>query len=117
MTLIAFRQFKNRWLLLSLGWAVVLASPSMPDDKTSKAAGKKEAGKSDTFTLKVPVDVVVVNAIVTDKQEKLVKDLTKDDFKVYEDGKLQPIHTFSLESYKAVEETGASKARVARGEE
>ena len=49
------------------------------------------------------MDVVVVNAIVTDKQGNPVKDLKVDEFKVYEDGKLQPIHTFALESYKATQ--------------
>ena len=27
-----------------------------------------------------------------------------DEFKVYEDGQLQPIHTFALESYKATQD-------------
>lgn len=56
------------------------------------------------FTFKVPVDVVVVSAIVTDKNGKLVKDLTIKDFKVYEDGKPQPVHTFSLETYHPVQQ-------------
>jgi VWFA-related protein len=46
-----------------------------------------------------------VNAIVTDKQGNPVKDLTRDDFKIYEDGKPQPIHTFALESYKSTQAT------------
>jgi len=70
-------------------------------------AGQKEPGnskkddKSDTFTFKVPVDVVVVNAVVTDKQGNPVKDLKVEEFKVFEDGQPQRIHTFALESYKA----------------
>jgi VWFA-related protein len=43
--------------------------------------------------------------IIADKQGNPVKDLTVDDFEVYEDGKLQPIHTFALESYKATQIT------------
>ena len=36
-------------------------------------------------------------------RENPVKDLKVDEFKVYEDGKLQPIHTFALESYKVTQ--------------
>ncbi len=69
---------------------------------------KKEPGSG--FTIKVPVDVVVVNALVTDKKGDPVKDLKMDDFKVYEDGKLQPIHTFTLETYRPVQEPASAAA-------
>ncbi len=79
----------------------LLASGIMTADETIKRNAKKDSEKLDSFTFKVPVDVVVVSAIVTDKQGGPVKDLRVDDFKVYEDGKPQPIHTFALESYKS----------------
>jgi len=87
------------WLFL------VLATLCLAADKTPKKdpGNPKKEDKSETFTFKVPVDVVVVNAVVTDKQGNPVKDLKVDEFKVYEDGKLQPIHTFALESYKATQ--------------
>ena len=87
------------WLFL------LLATLCMAADKTPKKdpATPTKDDKSGTFTFKVPVDVVVVNAIVTDKQGNPVKDLKVDEFRVYEDGKLQPIHTFALESYKATQ--------------
>ena len=46
------------------------------------------------FTFRVPVDVVVVNALVTDRQGHPVTDLTANDFSVYEDGRRQEIQTF-----------------------
>lgn len=80
---------------------------SKPDTK------KKEPGSG--FTIRVPVDVVVVNALVTDKKGDPVKDLKVDDFKVYEDGKLQPIHTFTLETYRPVQEpAGAAPGKDAQ---
>ena len=90
---------QSLWLFL------LLATLCMAADKTPKkdAATPTKDDKSGTFTFKVPVDVVVVNAIVTDKQGNPVKDLKVDEFRVYEDGKLQPIHTFALESYKATQ--------------
>jgi len=49
-------------------------------------------------TIKVDVDVVNVLCTVRNRNGGLVKDLTKDDFQVYEDGKLQPIRYFSRET-------------------
>ena len=46
----------------------------------------------------MPVEVVVVHATVTDKKGRPVKDLTVDDF--YEDGKIQRIQSFAVESYR-----------------
>jgi VWFA-related protein len=87
---------------------LILASAVLSADKEQKKVPNKsqrDAEKPPSFTVKVPVDVVILNATVTDKQGNPVKDLTVDDFKVYEDGKLQPIHTFALESYKATQIT------------
>jgi VWFA-related protein len=49
-------------------------------------------------TIKVDVDVVSVYASVRDKRGAYIKDLTKDDFTVMEDGKKQEIRYFSRES-------------------
>src|SRR5262249_27242538 len=96
----------------SLLWLLVLpAVLILAADKTVKknsADAKKEA-KSGTFTVKVPVDVVVVNAVVTDKQGNPVKDLKVDEFKVYEDGQPQRVHTFALESYKSTQREGSGR--------
>jgi len=85
------------------------------DKDQKKERSQKESDKPPSFTVKVPVDVVIVNATVTDKQGNLVKDLTKDDFQVYEDGKPQPIHTFALESFKAEQLTDESGKVVGSG--
>ena len=50
--------------------------------------------------------MVIVSAIVNDSHGNPVRDLSSEEFKVYEDGKLQPIHTFGRESYKPVQEPG-----------
>jgi VWFA-related protein len=81
--------------------------PAFAKDK--KGPQGKESNTTETtgaFNLKVPVNVVVVSAIVNDSHGKPVRDLSSEDFKVYEDGKLQPIHTFGRESYKPVQEPG-----------
>jgi VWFA-related protein len=96
------------WQSLILGFCLILASVVFSADKDQKKEpekSQKDGEKPPSFTVKVPVDVVVLNATITDKQGNPVKDLTVDDFKVYEDGKPQPIHTFALESYKATQIT------------
>jgi VWFA-related protein len=51
---------------------------------------------SQTPTFKVQVDYVDVDVLVTDGQGRFVRDLTKDDFQVLEDGKRQTIANFSV---------------------
>jgi len=59
-------------------------------------AAEPESGPE--FTVKVPVNVVLVNVTVTDKAGRPVKDLTAADFKLFEDGKRQRIQSFEIES-------------------
>ena len=49
-----------------------------------------------TPSFRVQVDYVEVDALVTDEEGRFVRDLTKDDFQVFEDGKPQSISTFTL---------------------
>jgi VWFA-related protein len=62
---------------------------------------KREGQQPPEF--KIPVDVIIVSASVMDQKGEPVLGLTVDDFKVYEDGKPQPIHSFALESYQATQ--------------
>jgi VWFA-related protein len=94
---------------------LVLSSVSFlaKDEKTRQQ--KTEEGKpaeKAPFTFRVPVDVVVVNATATDKKGNPVTDLTVNDFKVYEDGRPQPIHTFALEAYQATQVLDATGKKV-----
>jgi VWFA-related protein len=52
----------------------------------------------DQSRIQVRVELVNVLATVTDKKNRLVTDLTKDDFRVFEDGKPQAIRFFSRET-------------------
>ncbi|MQA30468.1 MAG: VWA domain-containing protein [Luteitalea sp.] len=53
-------------------------------------------GNVPTPTFKAQVEYVEVDALVLDEQGNFVRDLTKDDFQVFEDGKAQTISTFAL---------------------
>src|SRR5204862_358290 len=49
-----------------------------------------------TPTFKAEVEYVEVDALVTDSKGQFVRDLTKEDFQVFEDKQRQTISTFSL---------------------
>jgi VWFA-related protein len=74
-----------------------------PQNRKSKEESSTQAGP----TFKLPIGVVVVNATVTDEHGDPVTDLTREDFRVYEDKKQQDIQTFALESYTPVKRSEA----------
>jgi VWFA-related protein len=97
-------------LMILLAAGSLLIVPAEKEEKEGTVA-KKSTDKPETFTFRVPVDVVVVSIVASDKSGNPVKDLTMNDFKVYEDGKPVPIHTFSLESYKSTQPVQANRTQ------
>jgi VWFA-related protein len=76
---------------------IVLSSSSLfQQDKNSRAQTPS--------TFKIPVNVIFVNVTAADKDGNPVTDLTRDEFTIYEDGKLQSIQTFAVESYRPIEQ-------------
>jgi VWFA-related protein len=72
--------------LLILGGAIVAAQqPGAPNPPG-------EGG----VTLRAEINFVEVHAIVTDRNGAFVRDLTADDFEIYEDGRLQKPAAFSM---------------------
>src|SRR5216684_8737673 len=87
------------------------APPSPPQDAPAKtdsnatpapasAAGQSEEVSShDTpTTFKVRVNLVLVRVVVRDSQGKIVSNLKKEDFQLYDNRKLQTISSFSVET-------------------
>jgi VWFA-related protein len=71
-------------------------------------------------TFKVPINIMIIKATVTDSSGNPVTDLTQNDFKIYDDGELQPTQTFALEFYQpfrksksALKRTGEQNASAA----
>src|SRR6186713_786356 len=52
--------------------------------------------RQDIPTFREGVQLVEVDVIVTDRKGNPVRDLTKDDFEILEDGRTQSVRTFSL---------------------
>lgn len=93
----------NKWAAALLLAGVLGASafaqepkPQAPPAPPAEGANGQKAGP--VTTIKVPVNLVNVLFTVTDKKNRLVLDLTKDDLRVFEDKKPQQVQFFSRET-------------------
>lgn len=73
-------------VLLGAGTPAAQQPPAQPAD----------AGQQPAVTFRTETNFVEVHAIVTDQKGAFVKDLTRADFDIYEDGRLQSPTVFSL---------------------
>jgi VWFA-related protein len=78
------------FLISALGLSFALAAFLFAQDDA--------AGKDDATTLKVEVNLVNILFNVRDKRGGLVGNLSKDDFKIFEDGKEQQVKYFNRET-------------------
>src|SRR5713101_2998486 len=84
------------------------APPSPPQDapaKTDSTPSPPAAGQSEEVsshetptTFKVRVNLVLVRVVVRDSRGKIISDLKKGDFQLYDNRKLQTISSFSVET-------------------
>jgi VWFA-related protein len=65
--------------------------------------------------IRVTSELVLANVVVRDKKGNLVRDLKKEDFTLFEDGKKQGITTFDFENVDQLETAGAAE-KTATGE-
>jgi VWFA-related protein len=92
---------RNAAALLVMGILVTAAFAQEPKPRATAAPpaqGTTGQKQGTLTTIHVPVNLVNVLFTVTDKKQHLVLDLTKDDFKVFEDKKPQKIQFFSRET-------------------
>ena len=83
----------------SQGWlraAVVLLSAAGCTGWAQQA--QPQAASASTPTITTETRLVLVDTVVTDKKGNYIRDLTQKDFKVFEDGKEQPVKSFSSET-------------------
>jgi VWFA-related protein len=62
--------------------------------------------------LKVSTEIVLVNVVARDKHGNLIKDLKKEDFTLYEDGKKQSVASFDYEKVDELVMAGAQGTTV-----
>ena len=77
------RQLRLAALLVALGGSALGSQSAAPTGPQ-------------TPTFSVNVEYVEVDAVVTDRDGRFVRDLTKEDFQIFEDRKPQAISTFSI---------------------
>jgi VWFA-related protein len=92
-------------------WAIVAVLCLLPmgllaqEQTTSPAAPAAAPGavEQSGTVIKKESRLVLVDAVVTDKKGKYIRDLTQNDFKVYEDNKEQQVSSFSTGADVAVQ--------------
>src|SRR6266853_3280156 len=93
------------WLAAGVMCAVPSRAQEQPASPPPQAASPAEPRPA--VVIKKESKLVLVDSVVTDKKGNYVRDLTQNDFKVFEDNKEQPVSTFS---------TGADAATQANGQ-
>jgi VWFA-related protein len=63
-------------------------------------------------SIRVTSELVLANVVVRDKKGNLVRDLKKEDFTLFEDGKKQQISTFDFENVDTIETAGGPEKTV-----
>ena len=72
-------------------------APGAPAGKPAAPGELQQRGKSGVFTIKAEVDEVVLHATVVDDRQRLVTNLDRNAFTVFENGQAQPITSFRHE--------------------
>jgi len=89
-------------MLLAVPVGPFAAAQSRAPAQNDRDASQSGQVKSDTqggFVMKVNAELVLTNVVVRDtKTGQFVKGLTRNDFKIYENGKQQQISTFDYQS-------------------
>src|SRR5690349_13560453 len=72
--------------------------------------------KSDKDSVKLRAELVQIDVIVTDKNKKIVRGLTREDFELMDNGKPQPITHFVFEdtAAKGAESNAAALTATSR---
>jgi VWFA-related protein len=102
---------RDRRLVLLIGTTCLLICWMFLDagsvNHVAHAQQSNAQGVADETVLRAETRLVLVDTVVTDKKGAYIRDLTQKDFKVWEDGKEQPLTSFSYE-----ESTGSSKPEL-----
>ncbi|HJZ82558.1 MAG TPA: VWA domain-containing protein [Pyrinomonadaceae bacterium] len=89
------------WLSLALVCLLVYFSGVVAQQNPSTQERPRRAMPAENEPqdiIKIDTDLVPVNVTVTDAKGRLIRDLKKEDFKLFEDGVARPIASFNVET-------------------
>jgi VWFA-related protein len=92
------------------------AAPSLGQQASQQQSQEQSEAEAQTkppaTSIRVTSELVLANVVVRDKKGNLVRDLKKEDFTLFEDGKKQDISTFDFENVDQLETAGAAEKTV-----
>src|SRR5208283_4195593 len=92
--------------------------PTETQTTKDEGAAKQEVSVQDTgATFKLSVNLVLVHVIVRDSAGKPVENLHQEDFQLFDNGKLQAITAFSVETAASRKERAEAAAKTQTNEE
>jgi VWFA-related protein len=108
----------TRRKIAAIAWASLLlqfgasssaqqAQPQPPAPQDAQSQPKPPAS-----SIRVTSELVLANVVVRDKKGNLIRDLKKEDFTLFEDGKKQQISTFDFENVDQLETAGGAEKTV-----
>lgn len=86
---------RRRQCITAVALILLGTGPSMAAQDSSAARSTEPPKK--TYTFSTTANVVIVNVSVVGRDGKPIETLTKDDFQLYEDGKLQTLQSVDLQ--------------------
>jgi VWFA-related protein len=97
-------------LLLQFGAPSFAQQPQPPPPQES--TDTQSQTNPPASSIRVISELVLANVVARDKKGNLVRDLKKEDFTLFEDGKKQNISTFDFENVDQLETAGAAEKTV-----
>src|SRR5258706_11414880 len=93
-------------------FAIFTAAGLMLQVATQVLAQQNGQAGANEARIEVTTELVLVNVVAHDKKGNLVRDLKKEDFTLFEDGRKQAISTFDFEKVDELLTAGAAEATV-----
>src|SRR5436190_2010977 len=89
--------------LLALSPAAAAQQPgeSKPQPSPARTEPQQSSRPTEDDVVRITTNLVQVDAVITDKSGKLIKDLRPDELQIFEDGRQQKITNFSLVTSEA----------------
>jgi VWFA-related protein len=91
------------------------AEVSTPQETKSTDSKTELSSKDTNTTFKLRVNLVQVKVVVRDSKGELVRDLKREDFQIFDQGKLQTITTFGVENPETRRKRMEAAAKTQQG--